>query len=227
VSHSPHSRHAASPAELKQQIVAERAGEPFLVYRDGDGVQMVVALGGAVEALSVGRDPRTDLRLAWDRQVSRVHAQLERVGGAWTLLDAATSRNGSFVNGARVTGQRRLNDGDVLRFGDAEVIFRAPAEPLVTATESSEDSVLATRVSEQQRRVLVALCRPFKSTSAFAAPASNQAIGEELFLSVGAVKAHLRSLFACFGIEDLPQNQKRLRLVELAFQSGLVAEREL
>ena len=38
---------------------------------------------------------------------------------------------------------------------------------------------------------------------------------------------HLRTLFHKFGVEDLPQNQKRAKLVELAFRSGLVSERTL
>ena len=42
----------------------------------------------------------------------------------------------------------------------------------------------------------------------------------ELSLSVDAVKTHLRVLFGKFGIEGLAQNQKRARLVELAFARG-------
>ena len=36
--------HQASPAELKARIEAERTGSAFLVLRDGDGVQQIVAL---------------------------------------------------------------------------------------------------------------------------------------------------------------------------------------
>jgi len=41
------------------------------------------------------------------------------------------------------------------------------------------------------------------------------------------VKSQLRTLFSRFGIEHLPQNQKRSRLVAEALQSGLVSMREL
>ena len=75
--------------------------------------------------------------------------------------------------------------------------------------------------------MLVALCRPFKDDDGFAAPATNQQIAAELFLSVDAVKGHLRTLFAKFGVDELPQMQKRLRLAERAFQTGVVTEREL
>jgi DNA-binding NarL/FixJ family response regulator len=82
-------------------------------------------------------------------------------------------------------------------------------------------------VSPGQKRVLVALCRPFKEGAAFATPATNQQIADELTLSVDAVKTHLRALFEKFGVEDLPQNQKRVALVERALQSGIVSERDL
>jgi hypothetical protein len=41
------------------------------------------------------------------------------------------------------------------------------------------------------------------------------------------VKGHLRTLFEKFGVEDLPQNRKRLRLVERAVETGAVSLREL
>ena len=75
--------------------------------------------------------------------------------------------------------------------------------------------------------MLLALCRPFKDGAAFATPATNQQIAGELHLSVDAVKTHLRALFEKFGVEDLPQNQKRVGLVERALQSGLISERDL
>ena len=76
-----------------------------------------------------------------------------------------------------------------------------------------------------QRKILVALCRPVK-LSAYGAPASNREIAEEVFLSVDAVKAHLRVLFERFGLETLPQNQKRARLAASALVNGIVAERD-
>ena len=221
------SRHAASATELKARIDAERRGAPFLVYRDADGIQRLESLGDAEDRLWIGRGDETDLPLPWDPEVSRLHAQLERAGARWTLVDDGVSRNGSFVNGERVAGRRRLADGDVLRFGHTEMLFRSPGDATATATALSEETALAAGISETQRKVLLALARPFRDGGAFAAPATNQQIANELYLSVGAVKTHLRALFGRFGIEDLPQNQKRLRLIELAFQSGLIGEHDL
>ncbi len=105
--------------------------------------------------------------------------------------------------------------------------FRSPQAEVHAGTAVASQIPTAVDLSTTQRRVLVALCRPYKDGTAFASPATNQQIAEELFLSVDAVKTHLRVLFAKFGIEQLPQNQKRIRLVERAFYSGLIAERDL
>jgi len=50
---------------------------------------------------------------------------------------------------------------------------------------------------------------------------------EEVYLSLDSVKGHLRALFEKFGIGDLPQNQKRVRLVELALRQGVISVRDL
>jgi hypothetical protein len=44
-----------------------------------------------------------------------------------------------------------------------------------------------------------------------------------VFLSVDAVKAHLRILFDRFGLGELPQNEKRTRLVSIVLSSGALA----
>ena len=63
--------------------------------------------------------------------------------------------------------------------------------------------------------MLEALCRPL-SGPGYAAPASNQQIAEELVLSVETVKGTLKALFERFGLEELPQNQKRAALAARA-----------
>ena len=216
-----------SAAELKQQIEAERAGRPFLVLRDGAGEQRILAIEEGATELWVGRGEASGLRLDWDEEVSALHAQIEVVGGECTLLDDGLSRNGSFVNTERVHGRRRLRDGDTLRFGQTTVLFRRPGESAPEATVVASEVPAAATVSPGQRRVLLALCRPFKNGSNFATPPTNQAIAEELHLSVDAVKTHMRALFEKLELEDLPQNRKRVALIEKALQSGVVAPRDL
>jgi pSer/pThr/pTyr-binding forkhead associated (FHA) protein len=227
VASSPLALHAASPAELKERLEAERRGLPFLLYRDGAGTQLILALEADRDRVTVGRRSEADVRIGWDTEVSRLHAVLERVAGEWTVVDDGLSANGTFLGADRVTGRRRLIDGDVLRFGRTQVAFRDPAMATAGATSKGEELASIARLSDAQRRIVVALCRPFREGSAYATPATNQQICDELYLSLDAVKTHLRTLFAKFGIEHLPQNQKRLQLVELAMRSGLVTEREL
>jgi hypothetical protein len=217
--------HTGSPSELKERLEAERRGEPFLVYRDGDGVQCIFVLAASAR-LTVGRRPENELALPFDANVSGVHAAFERAGGAWTIVDDGLSRNGSYLNGERIFGHRRLRDGDLLRLGATVLVYRAPGEdPYPTAVLDTAGTAPA--LSATQRRVLVALCRPCKGAVGPSAPASNREIADELHLSVEAVKAHLRALFAKFSIPDLPHNRKRLRLVAEAFSTGAISPREL
>ena len=72
----PHALHRASPAELKARLEAERRGSPFVLYRDGDDTQRIIELDG-MERLAVGRRVAEGLALAWDEEVSRVHATFE------------------------------------------------------------------------------------------------------------------------------------------------------
>jgi hypothetical protein len=88
------------------------------------------------------------------------------------------------------------------------------------------DSPTDVRLTDTQLGILAALCRPISSGNHFATPATNQEIAEQVFLSVDAVKGHLRTLYRKFGIEDLPHNQKRARLVELAIAGGYVKQEE-
>lgn len=228
MSDPPKGPKAATAVELKEQIEAEREGTPFLVHRDGEGGQRITPLGDGSGELWIGRSPSATVQLTWDAEASALHAQIEVVGSECTLVDDGLSTNGSFVNGERVRGRRRLRDGDMVRLGQTTLLYRAPAES--TAAEStvmSADALDAAGVSPAQKRVLVSLCRPFKDGAAFATPNTNQAIADELHLSVEAVKTHLRALFEKFGVSALRQNQKRVALVERALQSGLVTERDL
>ena len=154
-------------------------------------------------------------RAPWDTEVSRLHAQLEPVGSDWIVVDDGLSRNGTYVNGERVNGRRRLRDGDRIVFGETPVQFRVARGRRRDSTARIKVGGAHVPLSESQRKVLVALCRPLKD-SAYAAPATNKEIADEVHLSVDAVKAHLRVLFERFGLDALPQNPKRARLAAVA-----------
>ena len=217
--------HSSSPAELEARLAAERRGTPFLFYREESGRQVIVELDLPGARMTVGRRQDSDIALAWDAEVSRVHAQLEPLGSDWALIDDGLSRNGSYVNGERISGRRRLRDGDRICFGETPMVFRAPEHESSLSTAVVQASAGAIALTDTQRRLLVALCRPLKD-SAYATPATNREIADEVHLSVNAVKAHLRVIFERLGIDDLAQNQKRARLAAIALVHGLVHQRD-
>jgi hypothetical protein len=92
--------------------------------------------------------------------------------------------------------------------GQTSIAYRRPEAEDSMPTQIAGQRLTLGDLPPTQRQVLVALARPYKHDE-FAVPATNQDIADELHLSVDAVKSHLRTLFQRFGIEHLPQNQKR------------------
>jgi pSer/pThr/pTyr-binding forkhead associated (FHA) protein len=224
---NPLAPHLSTPQELKDRLAAERRGTPFLALRDGDGAQHLFDLDPSRSPVTIGRSDRNDISIAWDGEVSRLHAEMEHIAGEWTISDDGLSRNGTYVNDTRITGRQRLADGDLIRLGRTVAAFRGHGLGESGATVTAGGSPVKLELSPAQRRVLVALCRPYKQSGPFTAPPTNQEIADELCVSVEAVKTQLRALFARLEMEDLPQNMKRRRLVELAFERGIVSHRDL
>ncbi|MGW6421387.1 FHA domain-containing protein [Nocardia sp. NPDC055053] len=203
--------------------------EPRLTYVDDQGHRRALTLSAEVPRITVGRSSLADITLPADGQVSRLHATVERIAGQWTIVDDGLSRNGTYVNGERLAGRHRLQTGDSIQIGNTVLSYLDHGRRASCAKTQARDAIgLPTRrsLTEAQRAVLVALCRPFQHNATYATPASNQQIATELFVSTETVKTHLRALFGKFGVEDLPQNQKRAKLVERAMNSGIVSERD-
>jgi adenylate cyclase len=55
--------------------------------------------------------------------ISRHHASIENSNGSFVVRDL-NSQNGTFVGSRRVTEPTRVNDGEAVRFGDAQFTFR-------------------------------------------------------------------------------------------------------
>lgn len=216
--------HNATPAQLQARLALEAQGTCFLAWRAEDG-ERLLALEQQT-GVTVGRGPAVDVALDADSEVSRLHAELQPIGGAWVIVDDGLSSNGSFVNDERVSGRRRLRDSDLLRFGSTPVLFRAPGADELGETRPATQLPMPD-LSATQRKVLVAVCRPYREGGAYARPASNRAVAEEVFLGPDAVKSHMRVLYEKLGVQDEPQAEKRLRLVERAFRSGLISHRDL
>ncbi|HSB12204.1 MAG TPA: DUF3616 domain-containing protein [Blastocatellia bacterium] len=70
----------------------------------------------------IGKGPRNDIVIA-DPAVSTAHAIVRAESGGYTISDIG-SRNGTFVNGERVSAPQKLNHGDVIAIGLSKITFR-------------------------------------------------------------------------------------------------------
>ncbi len=222
----PNETRMVSPRHLKERIEAERIGIPFLYWVDDAGEQHILMLSEDRTRVTIGRREQSDVPLTWDTEVSRAHALLEPVGGEWTLIDDGMALNGSFVNGSQIHGRHRLEDKDHMYFGQTRVVYREPeSDQGSQSTARALETPAAIPLTETQRKLLIALCRP-KVESGSATPATNPQIALEVHLSVDAVKAHMRHLFDRFELGSLPQNEKRQQLVAIVLGSGLLARHD-
>lgn len=72
------------------------------------------------EPVTIGRADRNDVVLGGDEFASSQHARVEARGdGVW--VQDLESTNGTYVNGERVHGARRISPGDVLRVGETDL----------------------------------------------------------------------------------------------------------
>src|SRR6476620_3751585 len=176
----------ASPTEeeLEARQAAERLGLPFLVYRDGEGVQRIYALELGRRSVTIGRRDEADVSLPWDPECSRLHAELELRAGEWTITDDGLSQNGTWVNELRLYGRRRLSDGDVVRIGRTRLTFSQPAAMGLGPTLVPGELSATPRFSEQQQRILRELCRPLFGDGEGVTPTSDEDIAGALGIAV-------------------------------------------
>ena len=93
---------------------------------------------GPVRAERSESGGETQLRLQVpDRFLSSLHASLQRVLGRW-LLEDADSRNGTFVEGERVS-RSELADGALIEIGHSFLIFRASASADPSTASAGEE----------------------------------------------------------------------------------------
>jgi len=212
----------ASPEDLEARRAAERSGAPFLLLRDDQRVQQIVRLDPSSGSVTVGRRQAADVALAWDPEVSRLHAELEFKAGEWTLCDDGYSQNGTYVNGLRMHGRRRLTDGDLVRIGQTSIAFCDPGPEGLGVTLAPGELGVAPRFSEQQQRILHALCRPLMGDGEGIKPAGDAAIAAETGIGEEVVATELEHLGRSFGLQDMPPPDRRAEIALLALRTGLV-----
>jgi len=146
--------------------------DPYLSHWDAHAEQRRWVLPADGRVVTIGRSAATDVCIGWDAKASRVHATMQRIGGQWTVEDDGLSRNGTFVNGTRLTSRVRLRDRDKIILGGTVLTFCCPPQTASQQTLAGDEMLAPARLTGAQRSVLLALCRPYKPGRPYATPAT-------------------------------------------------------
>ncbi len=113
--------------------------------RDGSKRRAAVS----AECFVIGKQPSCDLML--DRQnISRRHCEIVAANGGYIIRDL-DSRNGTYLNGKRVTRETPLADGSVIHLGDFTILFRLNKEQAVKPPQQTGDKAPPSRQTVQHQ----------------------------------------------------------------------------
>ena len=98
------------------------------------------------------------------------------------------------MNGLRIHGRRRLTDGDLVRIGQTSIAFCDPGLTGLGVTLAPGELGIAPKFSEQQQRILRALCRPLMGDGEGINPAGDAAIAAETGIPEEVVTTELDHL---------------------------------
>jgi two-component system, NtrC family, response regulator AtoC len=125
----------------------EESERVTLVVYEGDGDEastQILDLGDGAQLL-FGRSRTANVQIESDR-VSRLHAQFKRRGAEVTVEDTG-SRNGTWVNGQVVQGERLLVSGDEVVVGPLTIVVsitsRVVARPRIESTRYLDERLTA------------------------------------------------------------------------------------
>lgn len=120
----------ASPGITSEQIFS-RVANPGASLIDAWGVAHAIGDGS-----KIGRDPQVDVAVL-HASVSSEHAKIRVDNGtAWNIVDNS-SRNGTEVEGNRITGDHALQSGATIRLGDVKFYFWPEALPKIDPPRGS------------------------------------------------------------------------------------------
>lgn len=108
------------------KIAVPPLGEsPRLVGISGNVRALVLELTGDAMSWKIGRDAQSVDLVIPEESVSAQHAQVVSDGARWKIVNWM-SKNGTFVNNQKGLSTY-LGHGDVIRLGNAELVFELPA----------------------------------------------------------------------------------------------------
>ncbi|MDC0833181.1 adenylate cyclase [Leptolyngbya valderiana BDU 20041] len=125
---------------------------PHLILRTESGSRYLPLSGN--NCWTFGRSDDNQITLP-DRWVSRAHAMVQQTDlGEFYLIDLG-SRNGTFVNGRRVSVPVRLNNGDRVTLGQTELTFYSPTKTAPDPDDTDTEDSGATAVLSVRRLISV------------------------------------------------------------------------
>ncbi|SEH65201.1 FHA domain-containing protein [Mycolicibacterium rutilum] len=180
------------------------------------------------QRVTLGKASSNAVSLDHDETVSRLHAVFENLGFAWSIRDLG-SRNGTYLNGEKITAERVLRSGDEVRVGKSRIVFWEVRDSgdgrLDEETVTAQPIEAPPRITRRELDVLVVLCRPLVSDDPFPEPASVRRMAGELYVTEAAVKQHLQNLYDKFAIPA--EGDRRVRLANEALRRGAVTLAQL
>gem|GEM_PF-6333598 len=169
-------------------------------YRDGV-LFHAVSLSPSASPVDIGRIDVCPVRIQSDPLVSRRHARLIFAAGWWSVEDAA-SHNGTFIGHRRITGETILKDGACFRVGDTVVSVHLPQSgpDQTTPEEHAEPRLLDP--NPLQRKILVALARPWLAGYEFPVSPSDAEIAHTLECDVTSIAEAVTNLYEQAGLSS-------------------------
>lgn len=104
------------------------------------------------EALELGRSAAGHGALGGDRELSRRHARVQRLGDGRLLLEDLGSTNGTVVNGARIAAPTLLSPGDQVELGGSTIRVIAASEAGPPAEAAAQAQPAAPPPPRPERR---------------------------------------------------------------------------
>ena len=212
-------------AEFRIEDAVREQGHAYVRYRDG-GDYNAVALDPAASPIYIGRDAGCGVRIVNDARVSRRHARLIFGAGQWSIEDGP-SRNGTYVEGERTTGEQILEDATTFTVGKTLLSLHVPPGSSVVTTLADAPATRRLHPNATQRKVLVELVRPFfeRDDSVPSTP-TNSEIADRLGYQAATIRDAISDLYRQAGITRGARDQ-RAELARLAVHEQAVTPRDL
>jgi adenylate cyclase len=124
----------------------------YLEVRTTDSPTETVPLRKGV--VTMGRAPQNDLVMR-DKISSRVHSRIVKTAFGHKVVDLGSS-NGTFVNNRKVAKEQALKDGDVIKIGNTQLIYRVEPEGAIMPG-AGQSEIFATQIVKSAHEVSAAM----------------------------------------------------------------------